>query len=106
MFVPPGRGEDAYHVKLIDKHILSAGKVANWLIEDAADKAGVTNVSKRTCSGDVDCDHVAGGRNTEASIFTYTRDLTAGGDISPSLVTHSRVVLTGGIAIERVITEG
>ena len=58
MFVPLGRVEDADHVKLIDKYCFLGAGVANWLIEDAADEAGVIKVSKRTCTRCVDRDAV------------------------------------------------
>jgi hypothetical protein len=51
MFEAPGRRGDPHHVKLIDKHCFLGANVANRLIEDAADEAGVIKDSKRPCTG-------------------------------------------------------
>ena len=80
----------------IDIYVLGRAGVANRLIVDAADEAGVTHVSKRACSRDVDCDLVTGGYNTDPGALTETRVVIAGGNNSASRVTKSRVKITGG----------
>ncbi len=90
MFVPPGRVEDAHHVKLIDIYCCLAAGVANRLTEDAADEAGVIDGSKRACTRYADRDAV-----TDAWSQT-----------GACLVTDSDVRITVYVVIECVITHG
>src|SRR6266403_3903178 len=89
MFVPPGRVEDAHHVKLIDIYCCLAAGVANRLTEDAADEAGVIDGSKRACTRYADRDAV-----TDAWSQT-----------GACLVTDSDVRITVYVVIECVITD-
>src|SRR5207244_11625646 len=88
VFEAPGRGGDAHHVKLIDKYCFLGANVANWLIEDTADEAGVIKDSKRTCARHVDCDAV----------------IDACSQTGAGLVTDSDVITAVYVEIESVIT--
>ena len=89
VFEAPGRRGDAHDVKLIDKYCFLGANVANRLIEDAADEAGVIEGSKRTCTRYVDRDAV----------------IDACPQTGAGLVTDSDVIITVYVGIECVITD-
>ena len=94
MFEAPGRGVEADHVKLIDTYVLESAAVANRLIVDAADEAGVAYVNERACTSNADCDDATGGLDITPSVRAE-KDVVTAREIYPGPITHGYVIIAG-----------
>jgi hypothetical protein len=106
VFEPPGRVEDAHHVKLIDKYCGLGAGVANRLTEDVADEAGVIKNSKRACTRCADRDAVIDAcAQTSAGLVTDRHVTTTVNAVAERVITDGCVARTRCVVLHRKITE-
>jgi len=106
VFEALGRREETQHIKLIDKYCLGATGVANWLVVDAADEAGVTRVSKIASTRSADCDVVIGMYESDASGAAYSDVIIAVDEIIAGSPANSGVVAGTGEVFESPSANG
>ena len=100
------RVEDAHVVKLIDIYWYLAAGVANRLAEDAADKAGVIEGSKRAITRCADRDAVIDAwSQTRAGFVTDSHVTTAVHVVTERVITDSCVTGARCVVLHRKVTE-